>query len=136
MEIGHVTVHPKTVGTGIILLTFLVKINNSTVPIDYKIRQWPGNTKMKTSMMRCSFTALLSWICIRGNRNGYLFRTLQNNIMCTEQSRPVMNFTKFLRERLRLCGVGLCDVLKYSVHSLKRGCTYSYTDLFLSGTST
>ena len=40
----------------------------------------------------------------------------------TDRPWPVKEFTKYLRMRLRLCGVGKDDVLMYSGQSLKRGC--------------
>lgn len=130
VEIGHVTVHPGIVGTGSIILTINVKIKNSTIPRTYKLREWPGNTKMRRSLLCCPFTALLSWMSIRGNRPGYLFcHVSDKNMICTEKPWPVTEFTKFLRGRLRLCGVGPGDVSLYSGHSLKRGCVQLYRSL-------
>lgn len=130
LRASHVTVNSGDIGTGSIILTITEAIKNSTVGRQYKIRKWPGNTEMRSCMITCPFTALLSWMCIRGNREGYLFCAVnKKNMIMTDHPWPVKEFTSFLRSRLRMCGVGAGDVHMYSGHSLKRGCVQLYRSL-------
>ena len=50
-------------------------------------------------------------------------------MICTDQAWTNGEFVRFLRERLRSCGVGASDVVLYSGHSLKRGCVQLYRSL-------
>lgn len=122
VEIGHVTVNPGVTDTGSIRFTIMCKIKNSVEPREFFLRKWPGNTKMRNSFICCPFSALLTWISIRGNRPGYLFSYVtEKKMIRTEQAWPVQEFVKFLRQRLQLCGVGKDDALMYSGHSIKKG---------------
>lgn len=91
---------------------------------------WPGNTKIRDSMMCCPFRALLTWISVCGNRPGYLFCTVnQNNMICTEQAWPNTGFVRLLWDLLGTFGVWSGDVMQYPGHSLKRWCVQSYRAL-------
>jgi len=130
LQISNVTVNPGENGTGSVQLSITESTKNSTRPREYVLREWPGNTNMRKSMIVDPFIALLSWMCIRGNRPGYLFCTVNaKNMTLANEPWPVGMFTQFLRARLRLCGVGPADVEKYSGHSLKRGAVQLYRSL-------
>lgn len=132
LKISHVTINSGELDTGSIILTITERIKNSTVGRQYILRKWPGNTEIRNSIILCPFTAVLSWLNIRGNREGYLFCDISNkNLLKTDRPWQVKEFTKFLRDRLRMCGVGKDDVLLYSGHSLKRGCIQLWRSLGL-----
>lgn len=132
VQISHVTVNPGINGTGSILLSITEALKNSTKPREYLLREWPGNTKMRSAVIVDPFIALLTWMCIRGNRAGYLFCTVTDkNIVRANESWPVPTFTAFFRDRLRMCGVGPGDVRMYSGHSIKRGAVQLYRSLGL-----
>lgn len=72
------------------------------------------------------FVALLSWLTIRGPKNGYIFCDVKNNSGCTKINCSIplsaSRFTKILPDKLRTIGIGTSDVSMFSGHSLKRGC--------------
>lgn len=123
IDIGHVTVHPGILIIVSIVLAIIHNIKNSVNPREYKVLKWPGNTKLRSSLICCPFTALLSWMFIRGTRPGFPFSSVtEKNMIRTDQARRIKDFTNFFRKRLRTCGVEAGDVQIFSGHSLKKGC--------------
>ena len=132
MKIENVSVMPGMDGTGSILLFIPVSIKNSTKGREYIVRNWPGNSKLRNSIITDPFVALLSWMKLRGNRPGYLFcHVNKKNMMDVNRQWSTHDFTTFFRLRLRMCGVGAGVVDLYSAHSLKRGCVQLYRSLGL-----
>ena len=127
LNIGHVTVHTGTSGTGSIVMSITTATKNSTKPKDYVLREWPGNPTLRSSILVDPCVALLSWMCIRGNRPGYLFCAVnEKNMIASEKAWSAKQFTDFLCIRLRMCGVGSHDLEMYSGHSIKRGSVQLY----------
>ncbi len=130
MKIEDVTVTPGVRGTGSILLNITVNTKNSTTGREYILTEWPGNTRMRHSVLTDPFVALLSWMSMRGNRPGYLFCDVTDkNVIVTNKFWTTNDFKVFLRARLRLCGVGPGNLDRYSGHSMKRGCVQLYRSL-------
>ncbi len=73
MRVENVSVFPGQSGTGNILLNIPTTIKNSSKGRGCMLREWPGNSKMRHSILVDPFVALLSWMCVRGNREGFLF---------------------------------------------------------------
>ena len=121
MKIENVSVIPAIDGTCSILVFIPVSIKNSTRGIQYVVRNWPGNSKLRNSLITYLFVALLSWVKLRRHSPGYLFchakkkRMIDVNRQCSTH-----DFTSFFRLRLRMCGVGPGVADLYSAHSLKR----------------
>ncbi len=113
------TFHPGL--TGICQITGAIK--SSTVQRDYKIREWPGNTDMRKSLLMDPFVAMLSWMCTRENTDEYLFSDVnEKGTMRYDTPWSNSDFTTFFRLRLPMCGVGKDDVIMYTGNCIKRGC--------------
>ncbi len=89
-------------GIGSIEMSLSEAIKNSIVQMDYKIRERPGNTDVKKSVLMDPLVAILSWISERGNTDGY--------------GTPWSNsdFTTFPRLRLSMCGDGKYYMIVYT----------------------
>ncbi len=120
MRIENVPVFPGQFGTGSILLNIPTTIKNSTKGRGCMQREWPGNSKMGHSILVDRFVALLSWVCVRGNREGFLFCDVSvNKMIVTAKPWTVHDLTEFMRERQRMCAVGPRRVALYSDNSRK-----------------
>ncbi len=85
MEIEDVTVTPGVRGTGNILLYITVNTKNLTTGREYILTEWPGNTRMRHSVLSDPFVALLPWMYMRRNRPGYLLcEVTDKNVNCNE----------------------------------------------------
>lgn len=130
MKIEYVSVTSESLSTGIIVLTGHVKVKNSIIPRTYVVRKWPSNTKIRHSMMCCSFIALLTRLSERRIRLIYPFFTVnQNNIIWSEQAGPNTEFVKFLHNGLRNHGAVSGDKQLYSHYWTKRGVIQLYCSL-------
>jgi len=109
--------------SGDIILTLSVAIKNCTAQRYYIIKEWPGNTALRNSLLMDPFLAILSWwFCnVSPTRGGGL---ITPGKLLTPQK-----FKAFFRERQRSCGVASGDTPMYSGHSLKRVAVQLYHSL-------
>lgn len=124
--------HPGVNGTGCIKMAITESTKNSTKPREYELREWPAVKNLRKSVLVDPFVAFISWLCIRGNRSGFLFCDVSTKGM-VDVLKPwsTRAFTDFFRSRLRMCGCGADAVDMYSGHSIKRGCIQLYRSLDL-----
>lgn len=130
MKMENVSVHPGIDGTGSIKILITERTKNSTKPREYQIREWPAVKALRHSVLVDPFVAFMAWLCIRGNRSGFVFCEVSGKGM-VDVSKPwsSRSFTEFFRSLLRMCGCGSRAVDMYSGHSLKRGCIQLYRSL-------
>lgn len=60
-------------------------IKNITVSRTYMIKKWPGDSELRNQLSWIFFIALMTWLCILGNRTGYLFFNLNEKFMILMQ---------------------------------------------------
>ena len=111
-------------------------VKNQTSQRSYTIEDWPGDTQLKGSILMDPKVALLSWLTVRGARDGYIFcdvRLSKTGICKINPAKPLSSnrFSKLMRLRLTSIGIGERDVRMYSGHSIKRGAVQLYRSLGL-----
>ncbi len=110
-------------------------IKNSTETRTYKIRDWPGNSALRYSVLMDPFVALQSWLMIRGTSPGPIFCDLQKTkdgyIINPSISLSASKYKDFLQFRMTNIGIGRLTAKKYTGHSLKRGSVQLYRSLNL-----
>ena len=125
-EVTKLRVEWDTITSGGINLRTGGCVKNERSQRTYTVEEWPGVHGINDSILLEQFSALLSWMTVRGPQERFLFCDVRNNrgINVIDCSSPMTaaRFTKVLRTRLESIGVGSCDVAMYSGHSLKRGC--------------
>ena len=81
------------------------------------------------------FTAMFSWLVIRGSNPGPLFcevkKTASGFKLDTTKQLSSINFVAFFRDRLAKIGIGQGDLNMYSGHSIKRGAVQLYLSIGL-----
>lgn len=132
-EISKLQLQRVSVNSEGIVITLVEAIKNSTVQRDYRLRDWEGDESLRSSIYMDPNTALLSWLNVRGSNHGPLFcdYSLSNAGVTLNPTKRLSSkkFIDWMRDRLKLIGIGDEDAKMYSGHSLKRGAVQLYRSL-------
>lgn len=132
-ETQKLNIENVSVDGGAIQLCILCTIKNSTIPRNYTLREWPGNSALRNSIYMDPHTALLSWMIERGDKPGPIFCDIQvkENMYIKNQQKAWTSdsFRTFLQDRLKSIGIGDSDCTWYTGHSMKRGSVQLYRSL-------
>ena len=133
-EISKIMVDSVSVDDDNITMTINTVIKNSTISRDYRLLEWPAHCPhLRSSILMDPKIALLTWLEIRGTEPGPLFCNLKETrsgfILDCSKHWSVEKFNSHLQNRLLSVGFGPSDVLRYTGHSIKRGCVQFYRSL-------
>ncbi len=96
-EVGKISLEYMSVTNDSVTLRTDLGVKNQASQRSYKLKEWSGNTQHRGSPFMDPKVPLLTWQCVRGTADGFLFCHITRNKhrFCKINSRKLLSASRF-----------------------------------------